>query len=220
MKAARITSWAALGLLALTRCTMQAERVTSIQQIPLPPPHAMQDLSQFNSQQVADFVGANPSWQAWLWAMQRSDQANSAIVDASTTNLQTALLALYVTEAKDAYRRAGSFFLPAVTVMSSCLNLYSETNGAVSLADGLIVRYRYLSSTEHTFNDGASCQMSTGYISEVDSARGLPIVTSLPPEEIDWPQNFSSALVWNAPFSQISTSNSYSVADLIALVGK
>jgi hypothetical protein len=190
------------------------------QQEPLPPPADRQDFTAANRQGVLGYLTSEPGWQAWLYAIAASDTVNAALVDASTENVPAGQLSSDVTFAKDSYRRATSFYLSPVTVASSCLNLPSETAGAVRLSDGLVVRYSYLSSAVHAFPNGASCLRATGYVSEVDSARGLPIVTAAPPGAIDWTQNFARYLIWNRPFAQISQTGSYSVSDLIALISR
>jgi hypothetical protein len=187
-------------------------------QTPLPPASAEQDLTAYNNQQVAGFVSTDPGWRAWLYAFRRSDQANNAVLDTSTYTTPTIQLIQDVTLAQDAYRSATSFQLPPFAVTSSCLDLYSETNGAVRLVDGLVVRYRSLRRSTKTFDNGASCQQSVGFVSEVDSSRGLPIVVANPPEDMTWQGNFAPYLVWNAPFSEISRDNLMSLSDLVTLI--
>jgi hypothetical protein len=185
---------------------------------PLPPASAEQDLTATNNQQVAGFVSTDPGWLAWLYAFRISDQANNAVLDTSTYTTPTIQLIQDVTLAQDAYRSATSFQLPPFAVTSSCQNLPSETNGAVRLVDGLIVRYRYLHSFTKMFDNGASCRQSVGFVSEVDSSRGLPIVTADPPADMAWQGDFARYLVWSTPFSEISRDNLMSLSDLVTLI--
>jgi len=187
-------------------------------QAPVPPPWAEQDLSQYNNQQVAGFVSTDPGWRAWLNAFQASDQANNAILDTSTFSTPTMRIVQAITLAQDAYRSATSFSLSPFTVTSSCRDLDSETNGSVRLADGLVVRYRALYSVTRMFDNAASCRQSVGFVSEVDSSRGLPIVTVDPPARTSGPQSVSAGLVWNTPFAQISKDNLLSLSDLVTLI--
>jgi len=179
-----------------------------------------QDFTALNRLGIERAVGNDPGWRTWLEAATASNTVDNEIVDGSTYNLQVNALSVDLTIAKDRYRRATSFYLAPLMVRSSCLNLATETAGALTLPSGLVLRYSYLSTAPHVFPDGSSCLRSTGYVSEVDSSRGVPILTSLPPNRINWDRNFAYALVWNRPFAQISQDGAYSVSDLIALVGQ
>jgi hypothetical protein len=218
----RATAWglAAVASLGLAGCAahggMGAGAFSA--QAPVPPASAEQDLTAYNNQQVAGFVGTDPGWRAWLYAFRISDQANNAVVDTSTYTTPTIQIIQDVTAAQDAYRSATSFQLPPFAVTSSCQNLPSETNGAVRLIDGLIVRYSYLRSFTKTFDNGASCQQSVGFISEVDSSRGLAIVTVHLPADMTWQGDLARDLVWNTPFSEISRDNLMSLSDLVTLI--
>ncbi len=208
-------------LLVLTGCAAQGRgALPEPAQPPLPPLAERQDFTGLNRQGIANFLISDPAWQAWLSAIAASDAVNAAIVDSSMDDVPAGRLSAGLSFAKDRYRRATSYFLSPVMVLSSCLNLPSETAGAVRLPDGLIVRYSFLSSAVHHFANGASCLRSTGYVSEVDSARGLAIITAVTPDTIDWSQNFALYVLWNRPFAQISQNGSYSVSDLIALIGR
>jgi hypothetical protein len=153
-------------------------------------------------------------------AILASQAANDALVDASTDDVPTWRLDATLTLARDSYRRATSFYLVPVMMRSSCLDLPSETNGAVRLASGLVIRYRSFATETHRFPNGSSCLRSTGYVSEVDSSRGMTIVAAPEPRAIDWERNFARSLVWGRPFAQISRDNSYSVSALIAVIGR
>ena len=218
----RATAWGlaaglSLGLMGCAANGGMAGGALSAQP-PAPPASAEQDLTAANNQQVAGFVSTDPGWRAWLYAFRRSDQANNAVLDTSTYTTPTIQIIQDVTLAQDAYRSATSFQLPPFAVTSSCQNLPSETNGAVRLGDGLIVRYRYLHSFTKTFDNGASCRQSVGFISEVDSSRGLPIVTAHPPADMSWAGDFAPYLVWMTPFSEISRDNLMSLSDLVTLI--
>jgi hypothetical protein len=208
------------GLLGLTACSTSGWPGGSQPdaQAPVPPPWAEQDLSPYNNQQVAGFVSADPGWRAWLNAFQTSDQANNAILDTSTFTTPTMQIVQSITAAQDAYRSATSFSLSPFMVTSSCRDLDSETNGSVRLADGLLVRYRALYGFKRMFENGASCRQSVGFVSEVDSSRGLPIVTINPPARTSGQPAVSADLVWNTPFSQISRDNLLSLSDLVTLI--
>jgi hypothetical protein len=218
----RATAWAlaAATSLGLTGCAANGGMGGDVAAAPppVPPASAEQDLTAANNQQVAAFVSTDPGWHAWLYAFRVSDQANNAVLDTSTYTTPTIQLIQAVTLAQDAYRSATSFQLPPFAVTSSCQNLPSETNGAVRLLDGLIVRYRYLHSFTKMFDNGASCRQSVGFISEVDSSRGLPIVTADPPADMTWQGDFAPYLVWNTPFSEISRNNLMSLSDLVTLI--
>lgn len=205
-----------LTLLMLGACTAPL----SIQQQPLPPLLGLQDRSASNTKAVSDFISADPGWQAWLLAIRASQTANDALVDASTDDVPVWQLNAALTFARDSYRRATSFYLVPVMMRSSCLDLPSETNGAVQLASGLVIRYRSFATETHRFPNGSSCLRTTGYVSEVDSSRGIAIVAAPKPETIDWQQNFARSLAWGRPFAQISRDDSYSVSALIALLGR
>lgn len=191
-----------------------------IRQQALPAPFDQQDRSASNANAVMAFVIGDAGWQAWLMAIRTSQAANDALVDASTDDVPIWRLDAALTLARDSYRRATSFYLVPVMVRSSCLDLPSETNGAVQLPSGLVIRYRSFATETHRFPDGASCVRSKGYVSEVDSSRGMAIVAAPEPQSIDWQQNFARTLVWGKPFGQISRDNSYSVGALIALIGR
>lgn len=222
--AGRVSLLPVAGLAALLSagCTPNSlhSALIPMQQQPLPPLADRQDFTELNHLGIARSVATDPGWRSWLEAAAASDVVDNEIVDGSTYNLQVNELFVDLTVAKDRYRRATSFYLTPLMIRSSCLNLPTETAGALSLPSGLVVRYSYLSSAPHLFPDGASCVQSTGYVSEVDSSRGVPILTSIPPNRIDWERNFAYALVWNRPFAQISQDGAYSVSDLIALVGQ
>jgi hypothetical protein len=220
MKSFRVV--VAAGLMGLASCAGpgQGHPLMAVQQEPLPPPAERHDFTDANRAGVVTFLSSDAGWQAWLYAIVASSAVDDALVDSSTLDLPAGRLSSGLIFAWDGYRRATSFYLTPVMVASSCLNLPSETAGAARLPNGLIVRYSYLSSARHVFPNGASCLRSTGYVSEIDSARGLAIVTAQPPAAIDWQGNFARALIWNHPFAQISQSGSYSVSDLIALVGQ
>lgn len=205
-----------LTLIQLGACTPSAQ----IRQEPLPPPLDLQDRSASNMKAVAEFVASDPGWQAWLHAILASQAAGDALVDASTNDVPIWRLDAFLTLARDSYRRATSFYLVPVMMRSSCLNLPSETNGAVRLASGLVLRYRSFATETHRFPNGSSCLRSTGYVSEVDSSRGMTVVAAPGPESINWQENFARFLVWGKPFAQISRDNSYSVGALIALIGR
>lgn len=205
-----------LPLILLGACAAPAP----IQQQPLPPLTDFQDRSAGNAKAVSDFVSADPGWQAWLMAIRSSQTADDALVDASTDDVPIWRLNAALSLARDSYRRATSFYLVPVMVRSSCLNLPSETNGSVQLASGLLIRYRSFATETHKFPDGSSCLRSKGYVSEVDSSRGIAIVAAPEPETINWEQNFAQSLAWGKPFGQISRDNSYSVSALIALIGR
>lgn len=206
-------------MLAVSGCA-RGYPVVAVQQEPLPPLPDRQDFTLANRAGIANFLASDPGWQAWLFAWAASDAVNSALVDASTANVPAGDLTAELTMAKDSYRRATSFYLTPVTVRSSCLDLPSETTGAVRLTNGLVARYTAYASSREVFPNGASCLRSTGFVSEIDSARGLTIVTAAPPADIDWTANFARALAWYRPFKQISQTGSYSVSDLIALIGQ
>jgi hypothetical protein len=214
------TALAAGGLLALAACSTTGwpGAPQPDAQAPVPPTSAEQDLSQYNNQQVAGFVSADPGWRAWLNAFQASDQANNAILDTSTFTTPTMQIVQEIAAAQDAYRSATSFSLSPFMVTSSCHDLDSETNGSVRLADGLLVRYRTLYGFTRRFDNGASCRQSVGFVSEVDSSRGLPIVTLNAPAGTSGQQTVSADLVWNTPFSQISRDNLLSLPDLVTLI--
>lgn len=212
---------AALAAPLSAGCTdTSSSALVSVQQQPLPPLADRQDFTALNRLGIQRAVASDPGWRNWLEAAAASDTVDNDIVDGSTYNLQVNALSVDLTVAKDRYRRATSFYLAPMMVRSSCLNLATETAGAIPLPSGLVLRYSYLSTAPHLFPDGSSCLLSTGYVSEVDSSRGVPILTSLPPDRIDWDRNFAYALVWNRPFAQISQDGAYSVSDLIALVGQ
>jgi hypothetical protein len=187
-------------------------------QAPIPPASAEQDMSAYNNRQVGAFVSTDPGWRAWLNAFQASEQADNAILDTSTFNTPVVQLVQAVTVAQDAYRSATSFYLPPFSVTSSCRQGYAETNGLVRLSDGLLVRYSYQYSLDHRFENGSSCRMGVGSIDEVDSSRGLPIVTVKPPGERDSGRSPSALLVWNTPFAEISRNNTWSLPDLVELI--
>ena len=217
-----LISTAGLAVLLSAGCTQTAvhSALIPVQQQPLPPLADRQDFTELNRLGVARAVASDPGWRTWLEAAAASDAVDNDIVDGSTYNLQVNELSEALTIAKDRYRRATSFYLTPLMMRSSCLNLPTETAGVLVLPSGLVLRYSYLSSAPHVFPDGSSCVQSTGYVSEVDSSRGVPILTSIPPNGIDWERNFAYALVWNRPFAQISQDGAYSVSDLIALVGQ
>jgi hypothetical protein len=205
-----------LALLLLGACTAPKP----LQQQALPAPLDQQDRSASNTNAVSAFVSADPGWQAWLMAILASQAANDALVDASTDDVPIWRLNAALTLARDSYRRATSFYLVPVMMRSSCLDLPSETNGVVQLASGLVIRYRSFATETHRFSNGSSCLRSMGYVSEVDSSRGMAIVAAPNPEAIDWQQNFALSLTWGRPFGQISRDNSYSVGALIAVIGR
>lgn len=187
---------------------------------PSPPSTALVDRTAGNAQAVSNFLSADAGWQAWLLAIRASQAADDALVDASTDDVPIWRLNASLTFARDSYRRATSFYLVPVMLRSSCLNLPSETNGALRLPSGLIIRYRSLDTETHKFPNGSSCLRSLGFVSEVDSSRGMTIVAAADPEAIDWQQNFARSLTWGRPFAQISRDNSYSVSGLIAIIGR
>jgi hypothetical protein len=211
-----------LALLLLGACTAQVpiHAEIPIQQQALPPPLDMQDRSAINANAVSAFVSADPGWQAWLMAIRASQTANDALADASTDDVPVWRLNAALTLARDSYRRATSFYLVPVMMRSSCLDLASETNGAVQLGSGLVIRYRSFATETHRFPNGSSCLRRTGYVSEVDSSRGMAIVAAPKPEAINWQQNFARSLGWGTPFGQISRDNSYSVTALIGAIGR
>lgn len=211
--AARLFSGA---LLLLAGCTQPV----AIRQEPLPPLADLRDRTASNAQALSSFVATDAGWQAWLQAMVASQLADDALVDASTHDVPAWQLAAALTRAKDLYRRATSFYLVPVMMQSSCLNLASETNGAVRLPSGMLLRYRSYTSERHYFPNGSSCLRSTGFVSEVDSGRGMPIAVATNPADIDWQTNFARSLVWGRPFVQISQGDAYSVDELIALVSR
>jgi hypothetical protein len=216
MKSCATTLLACLGLLMLAGCTTaQLDKA-----YPMPPSSAEQDHTAYNNQQVAWFVSRDPGWQAWLGAIQSSDRANNALVDASRYNTPVVDIIQAITAAQDAYKVATSFNLPPFTVTSSCRNLGPETTGSVRLSDGLTVRYSLLIEKTTHFENGSSCVVSVGFIDEVDSSRGLPVVTADRAIPIDWTVSFSQYLAWRQPFWKISTGTTLSLSDLVGLIEK
>jgi len=211
----RAIPWLAL---ALTLCLAGCAQQVAIRQQPLPPLPDLRDCTASNAEAVFAFLSADAGWQAWLQAMLASQAADDALVDASTQDVPAWQLDAALTRAKDRYRRATSFYLVPVMMQSSCLNLPSETNNSVRLSSGLLVRYRTYANEEHHFPNDSSCLRSTGFVSEVDSSRGMPIAVAADPREIDWQSNFARSLAWGKPFAQISRSDAYSVDELIAIV--
>lgn len=201
------------GLL-LGGCAQQV----AIRQEALRPLPDLQDRTASNAQAILAFVSGDPGWQAWLQAMAASQAADDALVDTSTQDLPAWQLDAALTVAKDRYRRATSFYLVPVMMRSSCLNLPSETNGAVRLTSGLVLRYRSYASAVHHFPNGSQCLRSTGFVSEVDSSRGIPIVTTPEAQAIDWQVNFAGSLAWGSPFAEISRDKGLSVGALMAIV--
>ena len=190
----------------------------AIRQQALPPLPDLQDRTESNAQAILAFVSADPGWQAWLQAMAASQAADDALVDTSTQDLPAWQLDAALTAAQDRYRRATSFYLVPVMMRSSCLNLPSETNGAVRLPSGLLLSYHSYTSAVHQFPNGSHCLRSTGFVSEVDSSRGIPIVTARAAQEINWQVNFAGNLAWSSPFAEISRDRSLSVGALMAIV--
>jgi hypothetical protein len=211
---------AGLAILLTASCAWQASGSARVASALMPPAASLRDFTQPNRQGVLAYLTADPGWRAWLDAIAASDAAHSAMVDASTSNVPANILSDDLAFARDRYRRATSFILAPVEVRSGCLNLPSESAGAVSMPSGLVVRYSLLSSVPHGFANGSSCMEATGYVSEIDSVRGLPIVTTSPAGSIDWNRNFADALIWNQPFTLISQNGAYSVAGLLALIGQ
>jgi hypothetical protein len=178
------------------------------------------DRSAYNNQQVALFISRDQGWQAWLNAILLSDRANNALVDASRYNTPVMEIIEDITAAQDAYRVATSFNLPPFTVTSSCQNLYPEVNGYVQLSNGLTVRYGFLLTQTSHFDNGSSCVISTGFIDEIDSSRGMPVATVDRNMPIDWGQSFSRYLTWRQPYWKISTGTTLSLPDLVGLIEK
>jgi hypothetical protein len=105
-------------------------------------------------------------------------------------------------------------------VTSSCQNLYPEVNGYVQLSNGLTVRYGFLLTQTSHFDNGSSCVISTGFIDEIDSSRGMPVATVDRNMPIDWGQSFSRYLTWRQPYWKISTGTTLSLPDLVGLIEK
>jgi hypothetical protein len=216
MTAQSAKALAGLGVLSLAGCILPPGEAG--QPSPTPPPWAEQDRATYNSQQVGLFVSKDPGWQAWLSAILASQRANDAIVDASRYNTPVWDIIRTITAAQDSYRVATSFNLPPFTVTSSCRNLPSETTGAVQLSIGLTVRYSFFTSRTIRFNNGSSCATSIGLISEIDTARGLPVAVADHTRRIDWGESFSRYLTWRQPYWRISTGTTLSLSDLVGLI--
>ena len=182
------------------------------------PASATQDKTAYNNQQVALFLDCDPGWHAWLNAIRASERANNALVDGSRYNTPVIEIIQSVIAAQDAYRVATSFSLPPFTVVSGCGNLYPETNGSVLTSNGLTVRYGFFTSQTQHFGDGSSCAVSIGFIDEVDSSRGMPIVTVDRHAVTNWDESFSHYLVWRQPYWTLSTGTTLSLPDMVGLI--
>jgi hypothetical protein len=218
----RAIAWglAAACMLSLASCAAQVGLGSSslYADAPRPPASAEQDLTAYNNQQVAAFVTTDQGWRAWLNAFQTSAQVNDAIRDSSTSNTPVVQLIQAVSMAHDAYRSATTFALPSFLVKSSCRQNNAETNGSVRLSDGLVVRYSFQYRSDQSFYNGSSCRIAVGSISEVDSPRGLPVVTIKPPNNHGGGQGDSVTLIWDAPFSEISRESTWSLSDLVEFI--
>ncbi len=218
MKVHAATALTGLGLLVFVGCTAPRGAVGPAP--PLPPPWAELDRAAYNNQQVALFVTHDAGWQAWLNAIRASEAANDALVDASRYNTPVIDIIQAITAAQDAYKVATSFNLTPFTVTSSCRDLYPETSGYIHLSDGLTVRYGYLQNETSHFDNGSSCLIAIGFINEIDSSRGLPVVTADHTMPIDWGESFSRYLVWRQPYWKLSTGTTLSLSDMVGLIEK
>lgn len=188
-----------------------------------PPPlplSSLRDRSQSNAEALLAFVAADPGWRAWLQALSATAGAQSALAGQSMQDVQVAALSRTVSYARDSYRAATAFYLRPIMMRSSCLDLPEETNGAVTLPDGLLLRYRTLSTAWTRFPNGSDCREATGYVSEIDSPGGLAIATAAPPGRIVWSGNFALALGWNPPFRQIAQDENLGLPELTALANR
>jgi hypothetical protein len=188
-----------------------------------PPPlplSSLRERSQSNADALLAFVAADPGWRAWLSALSATATAQSALAGQSMQDVQAAALSREISYARDSYRAATSFYLRPIMMKSSCLDLPEETNGAVTLPDGLLLRYRTLSTAWQRFPDGSGCREATGYVNEIDSPGGIPIATAAAPGRIDWSGNFALALGWNPPFRQIAQDENLGLPALMALANR
>ncbi|GAB0113330.1 hypothetical protein [Acidisoma sp. C75] len=185
-----------------------------------PPPlplSMLRDRTESNAAAIAAFASSDPGWRIWLEAFGATAGAAALLANQSMQDVQTIALSEAIAFARDRYRVATGFYLRPIMVKSSCLDLPGETNGAVALPSGLVLRYRLLSTAWVQFPNGSSCRQATGYVSEVDSPGGLAMATVSDQSSIDWQSNFALALGWNAPFEQIAREDSLSLANLMAL---
>ena len=182
------------------------------------PSTADEDVTGRNNQQVALFLSRDPGWQAWLYAIFLSQQADDDLVDASRLNTPVWKIIDAISVAQGAYRMATSFALTPFTVTSSCLDRYPEVTGSVKLSNGLVARYSAFMNETTYFENGTSCRVSVGLVDEIDSSRGLPIATASGSQSIDWRDSFSRYLVWHQPYWTISTGTKLSLPDMVDLI--